>query len=345
MKRIPILMTLALALLLVGLIAPTVLVPGPTVQAQAGASWIGQFYNSTDLSGSIAAYGTYLNGLSQNWGFGQPSDDTTTLTAVNPDNFSARFTADVAFSAGLYEFVITADDGVRLFINGLPVIDNFGHTGLATVSAIVNLSGPATVIVEYVERVDLALIQVQWFPTSGTSLAPTATTAPLAIGVVNYVRGLAVRTGPFLGASMVAVARPDVQYPLLARNEREGLFTWYLIQYDEDTVGWSSGRYLFVEGDEEVLPYQDSIFPSLPVEQYKGVTGITRSVMNLRQYPSPRTPLLAQIPWGGEVQILSRTVQGGMNFWYQVRWGDQIGWILAAYVGINNGLIDAVPVY
>ena len=144
---------------------------------------------------------------------------------------------------------------------------------------------------------------------------------------------------------MVAVARPDVNYPLLARNEREGLFTWYLIQYDEDTVGWSSGRYLFVEGDENVLPYADSIFPTLPVEEYKGVTGITRSVMNLRQYPSPRTPLLAQIPWGGEVKILSRTVQGGMNFWYQVRWEDQIGWILAAYVGINNGIIDAVPVY
>jgi len=345
MKRISILMILALTLLLVGLVVPTALLPGPTVQAQAGASWIGQFYNCTDFNCGVADYGAYLNGLSQNWGFGQPSDDTRTLTDVNSDNFSARFTANVAFAAGLYEFVITADDGVRMSINGLPVIDNFDNTGLATTSAIVNLSGPATVIVEYVERVDLALIQVQWFPTSGTSLAPTATVAPLAVGIVNYVRGLAVRTGPFLGASMVAVARPDVNYPLLARNEREGLFTWYLIQYDEDTVGWSSGRYLFVEGDENVLPYADSIFPTLPVEEYKGVTGITRSVMNLRQYPSPRTPLLAQIPWGGEVEILSRTVQGGMNFWYQVRWEDQIGWILAAYVGINNGIIDAVPVY
>ena len=72
---------------------------------------------------------------------------------------------------------------------------------------------------------------------------------------------------------MVAVARPDVNYPLLARNEREGLFTWYLIQYDEDTVGWSSGRYLFVEGDENVLPYADSVFPTLPVEEYMVAKG------------------------------------------------------------------------
>jgi hypothetical protein len=34
-----------------------------------------------------------------------------------------------------------------------------------------------------------------------------------------------------------------------------------------------------------------------------------------------------------------------MNFWYQVRYEGQMGWILAAYVGISEGLIDAVPIY
>jgi len=323
-----------------------VIVPVPQVQAQSTA-WVAQFYNTPDLTGPVVATATYLDALNENWGSGQPTDGLgNTLTAVNADNFSARFTATVSLTAGLYEFVITADDGARLSLDGLVVLDEFASTGLTTSSAVVNISdGPVTIIVDYVDRTDQAVLLVQWFPTTGTDLAPTPTAAPVATGSVVRVRGLAVRTGPFLGASMVAVARPDNTYTLLARNEREGLFTWYQMQIDEDTVGWSSGRYMEVTGNLDALPFQDTVFTNLPAPEDKGVRGVTRSVMNFRELPSPRTNRIGQIPWGDEVIIVGRTVQGGRDFWYRVVYNGQTGWILAAYVGITNGLIDAVPIY
>jgi hypothetical protein len=66
--------------------------------------------------------------------------------------------------------------------------------------------------------------------------------------------------------------------------------------------------------------------------------------MYLRRRPSQRASLLDLIPWGDQVQLLGRTRQGGKDFWYQVRWNGQVGWIFAPFVRVD-GNINAVPVY
>jgi hypothetical protein len=77
--------------------------------------------------------------------------------------------------------------------------------------------------------------------------------------------------------------------------------------------------------------------------------------MNFRQFPSIRVQRVPEVPqlfWGAEVEILARTVQGGKDFWYQVRYTPEnsstsyVGWIFAPYVGIKRGSdpIDTVPV-
>ncbi|MCB9461184.1 MAG: hypothetical protein H6670_16125 [Anaerolineaceae bacterium] len=155
----------------------------PTMEDQSRVNWIGQFYNSTDLSGGVVAFGNYLNGLSEDWGLGQPSDDVITLTAVNADNFSARFTANVNLTPGRYQFFVSADDGARMSINGVSIIDFFDNTGLSTRSATVNISGPTTLSVEYVDHSGSAFIQVQWVLISNVSLGSspeiTSTNTPL----------------------------------------------------------------------------------------------------------------------------------------------------------------------
>lgn len=343
MKSFKPILIFTLMLVLFGALLPLGFAPPSIVRADAGTDWIGQFYNSADLSGPVIGTGLYPTGLNFNWGNAGPTDGLgVAIPGVSADNFSGRFTTTASIAAGLYEFVITADDGARLFIDGVNVLDFFGSTSLNTQSAILQIGGGVyTLIVEYRDVSGPAVLQVNWFPSSGTPF-PTASPPPVAVGSVERVRGLAVRTGPYLGASMVAVARPGNSYPILARNTSEGLFTWYLIRVREDLVGWSSGRYLAVTGDPNQVPLQNTIFDDAPPPDI-GIRGVTRSVMNLRVRPSVRTARLDQIPWGDEVVIHARTVQGGLDFWYLVSWNGKVGWILASYVGVR-GLIDAVPI-
>jgi hypothetical protein len=353
--------------LLLLLLGTWITLPGTLVtQAQTSptaAYWIGNFFDNPTLSGNAVQTSIpYPNGLNENWGTSTPVDGFGNPVKVPADNFSARFSATVQLQ-GVYEFIVTADDGVRFYINGQLLIDDFNANGLTTSSVLVNLTGATggglgnyQLTAEYFDATGNAVIQVTWAQSTGTP-QPTPTPAPIAFGEVVSVRGLAVRTGPFLGASLMAVARPENSYPLLARNTQEGIFTWYRIQYDDDTVGWSSGRYLGLSGNPQALPVIGSTqFDVINSTPNFDVLAVTRSVMNLRQYPServPRVPEQTQIPWGATVEILARTVQGGQNFWFQVRYRaedgrDYYGWIYAPYVEIldeNRAPIDAIPIY
>ena len=146
---------------------------------------------------------------------------------------------------------------------------------------------------------------------------------------------------------MIGVVSPDFNFPIQEKNFDEGLFPWYKIQDNNQRIGWVSGRYLNVTGNIDLVPERSTHFdqidnPSdLPV--LLDVVGYTRSVMNFRRRPSQRTTLLGQIPWGDPVEVIGRTVQGGQNFWLQVRYKGVVGWIYAPFVKLE-GVVDAVPI-
>jgi hypothetical protein len=335
-------------------------VPVQPVQAQQnfGTNWGANFFNTADLTGPAVATITYPNGINFNWGTGSPTDAANQpLAGVNQDNWSARFTTTENITPGSYEFIVVADDGARLTINGTPIFDNFGDTGQATYTATVEIvAGQTQISVEYVDRTGQAILQISWAPAGIAQ--PTNTPVPAAQGEVQVVTGLAVRTGPYLGASLVAVARPNNRYDIISRNDGEGLFTWYKIQFNENTVGWSSGRYLaVVQGDVNTIPFEDSVFDTLQdnLPPSRGIMGATRAIMNFRVRPSERVPrnaVIPQISWGDPIEILGRTVQGGQSFWLFVAYNPpdedttptQYGWIFAPFITIR-GPIDAVPVY
>lgn len=352
MKRV---FSFAILLLLLIFIGAMAFVPAVPTEAQAGVAWTATFFPSNNLSGSSVIV-NYPNGLSQNWGAGAPRDASGVVIPGMPtDNFSARFVTNTTLVTGFYEFTILADDGVRLIANGQTLIDDFGATGQKQRSVIaqVAIGGAFQIVVEYAEYTGNALIQVNWVTSNGTP-QPTATPQPLAIVNVTGVRGLALRTGPFLGASLVAVARPGTDYNVLARNTQEGLFTWYFIQFDADTQGWVSGRYLaFTLGTPDSVPLRNSTPFDTVVDPAGLVVGTTRSVMNFRVFPTERSARVAAMPqlaWGANVEILARTVQGGQNFWFQVRYNvpntntSLVGWIYAPFVAISGDPIDSVPI-
>lgn len=338
-------LTLLCVALLLGLFSAA------TAQGTFGTNWTAQYYNSNNLTGAIVATQTGINGINFNWGESSPIPGT-----VNVDSFSARFTSVQQFTAGTYEFVLSSDDGARVTIDGQVALDVFVGRSLTTDRFTRTMSGQHTIIVEYFENTGPASISFQWFlqgsavPTSvgtpgqGVPTGVPVTSAPAFTAAVTGVRGLSLRTGPYLGATLIAVLRPDIAYPISGRNRDEGTFTWYLVTTAEGETGWASGRYLTITGNPDAIPVVGSVFDQIDGAPATGVIAAPRAYMNLRRRPSLRVnPPLDQVPWGAEVDLIGRTVQGGVNQWFQVRYNGQVGWIFASFVSVR-GDINAVPI-
>ena len=87
------------------------------------------------------------------------------LTGVPADNFSIRWEGTVNPTVtGNYVFTVTADDGVRLWVNNQLVIDKWIDQGTTSYSATVSLTqGQAVPIkMEYYEKTGSALARLAW---------------------------------------------------------------------------------------------------------------------------------------------------------------------------------------
>jgi hypothetical protein len=122
-----------------------------------GDSWRGDYYANADLAGSPLLT-RYDPAIDFDWGYGSPNP------AIPTDNFSARWTHTLGFSAGTYRFYASCDDGVRVYVDGVRVIDAWFNQKLPnTRTGDITLgSGQHTVVVEYFERGGQASAHVWW---------------------------------------------------------------------------------------------------------------------------------------------------------------------------------------
>jgi hypothetical protein len=122
-----------------------------------GAAWRGEYFPNRDLSGAPVLTRDDP-AIDFDWGTGSPDP------VVPADNFSARWTHTLGFSAGTYRFNASCDDGVRVYVNGQRVVDAWFNQKLPnTRSGDVTLSaGQHTVVVEYYEHGGDASAHVWW---------------------------------------------------------------------------------------------------------------------------------------------------------------------------------------
>src|SRR5207237_857172 len=119
------------------------------------------------------------------------------------DNFSVRWVGSFQFAGGNVTFTARADDGIRVFLDGVAVIDQFHDQPATTYTATVNVAaGTHEVKVEYYERGGDAVAQVSW--TGATAPGPTVTTLTpntataggaaftLTVDGANFVSGASV---------------------------------------------------------------------------------------------------------------------------------------------------------
>ncbi|HET7759031.1 MAG TPA: PQQ-dependent sugar dehydrogenase [Gaiellaceae bacterium] len=122
----------------------------------ADNTFAAQYFDNTTLSGSPALT-RCENSVDYDWGSGSPGP------GVNADGFSARWTGHFAVAAGSYTFTSTSDDGIRVYVDGALLIDDWHDQSATTTKATTTLSGGTHVItVEYYENTGTAEAHVSW---------------------------------------------------------------------------------------------------------------------------------------------------------------------------------------
>ena len=148
----------------------------------AEGTFLAEYHNSVDLSGPPVL--TRCEGaIDNNWGTGSPAP------GVNSDGFSVRWTGRFTFAAGTYTFTSTADDGIRVYVDGALRIDDWQLQSATTEQATVQLTaGVHTVEVDYFENTGQAVAQLSW-TQSGNPNTPPAPVIDTPSPTLTYAVG------------------------------------------------------------------------------------------------------------------------------------------------------------
>ena len=150
------------ALLLLPLIQPVYAQDIPTNK------FLGSYYNGRNFESLV--FTREDAAVNFNWWLGSPAP------GVTKDDFSVRWQGKFDFTAGEWEFDSTADDGIRIFIDGEKVVDSWKTQRGTFFKVVKNLSaGSHLIVVEYFEAKEWAGVTLGWKKlTSATALTPGA---------------------------------------------------------------------------------------------------------------------------------------------------------------------------
>ncbi len=139
---------------------------GAVAPATPVGNWRGEYYPNTNLRGD-ASFVREDAAIDFDWGTDGPAD------GWRKDAFSIRWTNDMRFSSGRYRFTVVADDGVRLFVNGKLLINDWSDGVTDSVTAEMTLpNGEVPVKLEYREGNGKARVHFSWvlvYPIGGAS--------------------------------------------------------------------------------------------------------------------------------------------------------------------------------
>lgn len=126
-------------------------------------SWRANYYDNPNLAGSpVVVRGEPRGGqfpLDFSWGQGSP-----VAGAVPVNQWSARWEGDFSFEGGDYRFTTNVDDGIRLYLDGILLIDLWENGFHNNVSAVFAELGPGShrITVEYYDSTDGAYLRLWW---------------------------------------------------------------------------------------------------------------------------------------------------------------------------------------
>jgi uncharacterized protein YraI len=289
-----------------------------------GGPWTAQYYSNTTLSGDPSAILSEAN-PSHDWGTGSP------LPSVPADNFSARWTSVQTLSGGNYVLQVRVDDGVRVFVNGVLVINQFGGATGQTYSANLNLTGGQNSFqVEYVEFTGNAYLDFQLTQPGVPTVVPTQVGQPGGTTATVTAFRLNVRSQPNATAPVLTRINRFESYAVTARSD-DGL--WYQIAFGSQR-GWVSSRWVTISGG------------SIPSPTVPGQTGTlvtaTPYTVNIRSGAGTQFGRIGRLPAGSTAQVVGRNAN---NTWWQINYNGIVGWVAAEYAIMQQGAnVGSIPV-
>lgn len=166
-------------------------IPTPTPTPVTTGPFVARYYNNINMSGTPVLTRNE-QAVNYEWVLGSPNP------VVNVDNFSANWTTTQTFPQGLYEFSVTADDGVRLLVDGQILIDKWIDQPPTTYTATRQLNGDHTVVVQYYEKGSGATAKLSWKKISN-SLSTPSIEIPLDNGFkAQYFNNVSLSGAPVL---------------------------------------------------------------------------------------------------------------------------------------------------
>jgi LysM repeat protein len=131
-------------------------IPGTTPVPGTLGTWTGYYFGTQFLTDLIFTRTDAQ--INFDWGNGSPG------SGMPKDFFSVRWISTQYFDSGLYQFNATVDDGVRIYVDGNLVVNEwFDHAGTMAKGTINLAAGNHVVKVEYYEKGHQAKINVSWF--------------------------------------------------------------------------------------------------------------------------------------------------------------------------------------
>ncbi len=224
--------------------------------------WRGEYYPYQNLAG-LPAFVRDDSDINFNWGLNAPGPN------MPADHFSVRWTRYVTLNQGQVRFSVTVDDGVRLWVNGNLLIDQWHDNQNITYTAVAVVPGGSIpIVMEYYENYGeaIARLNYEWIgPAEGGIVIPTATPpavpgSPPGIAVppdgpygVVSAGALNVRSAPEVGDNVITAVPRNTVLELIGRNGG-----WLKVRLPDSTEGWVGSSYIVTNYPVANLPVVDS---------------------------------------------------------------------------------------
>ncbi|RPI25789.1 MAG: hypothetical protein EHM61_13460 [Acidobacteria bacterium] len=154
-------------------------------QGKTTSGLLGEYFSNMTLSGSPVVRRTDSE-LDFSWGYNAPT------SGIPADKFSVRWTGQVRFAeSGYYRLKVRADDGVRVFLDGVRVIEDWSDhpARSATIERWFEAGVPHQLRVEYYENGGEAVAQLSWNRAVLPDVVRTADVVVLAAGFDSLTEG------------------------------------------------------------------------------------------------------------------------------------------------------------
>jgi uncharacterized protein YraI len=351
-------------------------VGGQTTPPPPSQNWFNEYFANTSLSGAPALSGT-TSAVNFNWGFGSPAP------GFPADFFSVRWVRNLPLDAGRYRFTVTADDGVRLWVNNQLIIDQWRVQAATTHTAEIDLPGGNVPIrVEYFENTERAQIVLNW-----ARLTPTPPPAPATGFRGEYFNNMTLSGAPVLTRDEASInynwglGSPAAQVPIdrfsarwtanltlapgryrFSATSDDGVRVWVNNQLIIDA--WFDRPARTFTGEYDVgaaaVPVRIEYYENTNLAEmrfsysqvsgqpgtggpFPGTATVTSYRLNVRRGPGVNFAIITKLSTGNVVNLTG--FRNGDATWVQVALPNgQTGWVSALYIRSTVPISSLTPI-